>query len=338
MDAPLKENLKMKKILLACDPSHIDPPLRRSLGHLLKSACQIKVAHNGGQVLDHLHDQAYDLIIIDFEIPGADSLELVESVQYIDPGVPVILMMQAEHRCIWDTACRLKTTPIIRPFKPLKFLRLVDKLLHQQLNRYRRLGETLTAALEGLCAQTAGPCAFLVEESGQVLMIGGEPCGWSIDDLGRLVAEKAMPAGEPVHTDHLAAAAPAGSPLPPGQECGLYVTLVTDHLRLALLSAPPGGRNGHLTWPAIDVAARQIRAAFYSHAAGDSEAALPQALATPHRFITLTLCPPACPPVAAPEPETQEEWDQEETAINWGIITNNSDLLSRLQAFCQIDR
>lgn len=329
----------MKKILLACDPSHIDTPLRRSLGHLLKSACQIDVAHNGSQVFDQLHDQAYDLIIVDFEIPGADSLELVESAQYIDPGVPIILMLQAEHRAIWDTACRLKAAPITRPFKPLKFLRLVDKLLHQQLNRYRRLGETLTAALEDLCAQTAGPCAFLVEESGQVLMTAGEPGGWPVDELGRLIAEKAMPDGKPGHTDHLAAPAPAGSPLPPGQECGLYVILVTDNLRLALLSAPPVGRNGHLTWPAVDVAARQIRAAFYSQVAcGDSEASLPQALATPHRFITLTLRPAACPPAAAPDPETQDEWDQEDTAVNWGIITHNSDLLSRLQAFCQLGR
>lgn len=331
----------MKKILVACDQLHIDVPLRRSLGHLLKS-CHIDVVHNGDQAFDELHRQAYDLIIIDFDIPGVDSLELVESIQFIDPGVPVILMLQPAHRSIWDMACHLKAHPIICPFKPLTFLRLVDKLLHKQLNRYRRLADTLTTILETLTIQTTAPCAFLSEESGEVLITTGEKDQWPVAELSAAVVESVFASQElPGETQTIFM--PGSSQI--NRACSLYVTQVTDGLCLALLSSSTGNMPVKDIWPALDRAATQTRAALYSQVAassangqnGDERAVLPPAPL--HRFISVQLEPAAetCPP-AGPDPETEDfddEWDQE-MAVNWGIITDNSDLLSRLQDFCQI--
>ena len=132
----------MKRILVACDPSRMDAPLRRSLAHLIKS-CDISIVHNGHAAFDEIGAKPFDLIVVDFQLTGIDSLELVESLQYIDPGVPVILLIQESHKSIKDEAPRAKAQPILCPFNPLKFLRLVDKLLHQQLNRYRQLAGTL---------------------------------------------------------------------------------------------------------------------------------------------------------------------------------------------------
>lgn len=332
----------MKKILLACDQLHIDVPLRRSLGHLLKS-CHIDVVHNGDQVFDVLHRQAYDLIIIDFDMPGADSLELVESVQYIDPGVPVILMLRQAHRSVWDLACHYKAHPIICPFKPLTFLRLVDKLLHRQLNRYRRLADTLTTILETLNTQTAAACAFLSAESGEVLIAAGEKERWPVTELSELVVEAVFADQELPNETETTIITPCDSQI--NKACGLYVTQVTDGLCLTLLSSSAGGLPIKDVWPALDRAATQIRAALYNQVAagsptgqgGDERAVLPP---TPrHRFISVQLQPTSeiCS-LVSPAEETEkfdDDWDQE-TAINWDIITNNSNLLSRLQDFCQI--
>lgn len=331
----------MKKILLACDQLHIDVPLRRSLAHLLKS-CHIDVVHNGDQVFGELHRQAYDLIIIDFDIPGADSLELVESIQFIDPGVPVILMLQQAHRSMWDMACHLKAHPIICPFKPLTFLRLVDKLLHKQLNRYRRLADTLNTILETLTTQTTAPCAFLSEESGEVLVTTGEKDQWPVAELSAAVVESIFTDQEqPAETQTIFM--PGGSQI--NRACSLYVTQVTDGLCLTLLSPSAGSLPVKDIRPALDRAATQIRAALYSQVAagsangqsGDERAVLPPVPL--HRFISVQLQPAAetcLPAVPAAEAENfDDEWDQE-TAVNWSIITDNSNLLSRLQDFCQI--
>ena len=332
----------MKKILLACDQLHIDVPLRRSLGHLLKS-CHIDVVHKGDQVFDELHQQAYDLIIIDFDMPGVDSLELIESVQFVDPGVPVILMLQQAHRSMWDMACHLKAHPIICPFKPLTFLRLVDKLLHKQLNRYRRLADNLTTILESLNTQTAAPCAFLSEESGEILIATGEKDQWPLAELSAMVVENVFADLEPPNETQTMFM-PGGSHI--HQACSLYVTQVTDGLCLTLLSSSPGGLPVKDIWPFLDRAATQTRAALYSQVvagsaygqSGDERAVLPPVPL--HRFISVQLQPAAadaCPP-AGPTTEEEafdDEWDQE-TAVNWGIITDNSSLLGRLQDFCQI--
>ena len=83
----------MKRILIVCDHANIDPPLRRSLAHLVQS-CEIEVVGDGYQAFRELSEAAFDSIIVDSEITGIDCLELAESIEFIDPGVPIILMLK----------------------------------------------------------------------------------------------------------------------------------------------------------------------------------------------------------------------------------------------------
>jgi len=177
-----------KNILLVCEHPQLDLPLQRSLAHLAK-CCEITHVYEGHQFFEQLSTAVFDLIIINFEIGDYDGLELVESVQYIDPGVPVILMVDESQKAIWQAALRLKAQPIIRPFKPLSFLRLVDKLLHQHLNYYRQLTATLKTVLAALANQTSAQCAVLLDESGEVILITGEIPGVSPAQLGERLAE-----------------------------------------------------------------------------------------------------------------------------------------------------
>jgi len=65
------------------------------------------------------------------------------------------------------------------PFQTAQVFAVGDKLLHQQLNRYRQLANTLENTLETLRQQTNTPGVFLVEDNGQVLLSKGdlgEPC------------------------------------------------------------------------------------------------------------------------------------------------------------------
>jgi DNA-binding NtrC family response regulator len=121
-------------MLLACPPLQVDPQLRRSLVRLVNS-CHIEIVHDGYQLFQILSDRTFDLFIIDFAIPGIDSLELIESIRYIDPGVPVILIVPQNQPGLAKMAQQLMAHPIIRPFEPITFLRLVDRLLPQRLGQ-----------------------------------------------------------------------------------------------------------------------------------------------------------------------------------------------------------
>ena len=330
----------MKRILVACDHSRMDAPLRRSLAHLVKS-CDISVAHDGHSAFEEISLQPFDLIIIDFALGGIDSLELVESIQYIDPGVPVILLVQPAHKAI-KTAAFLKAQPIMCPFKPLKFLRLVDKLLHQQLNRYRQLANTLETALETLRQQTNTPGVFLIEDNGQVLLSKGDLGEILLEALGNLAVgltvldeelNKLFVQDKVLHNHYQQAP----------KDHGLYVTPVSGNLHLALLSPlTPLAPTADAIWPWLDKAAINIHLAFdrYNQAItgeGPDESAKYQIKPQEHLFIPLslesTLSEASAAPVRAEISDDSE--DEEEIAVNWQIITNASNLLARLQSLSQ---
>lgn len=311
----------MKKILVACPHSQIDAPLRKSLAHLTKS-CKISIVHDGYSAFDEISAQAFNLIIIDSELPGIDSLEVVEGIQYIDPDVPVILILKQNYSGVWKAIRHFNAHPIIRPFKPLRFLRLVDNLLHQHLSQYRHLAERLKTILETLRDQTGAPCAFLVEDSGQILIASGDLAGISLELLGNLAA-KFILAGE---TQELSEQVEL---FPVPQNHGLYLTFVTANLYLTLISTPVGQpQESAQIWRQVNLAVSQSRVALYDQLRIDMTP-LSQSNHSPSRlFIPLKFSPDSKP--------SQEKDEVTDIPINWNLISNTTGLLSRLDNFCRI--
>lgn len=316
----------MKKILVACHPSQIDGPLRKCLAHLTQS-CKITLARDGYSAFDEICAQAFDLIIIDSLLPGIDSLEVIEGIQYVDHGVPIILMLNQICKGVWDTVCHLEAHPITRPFKPLRFLRLVDKLLHQHLNHYRKLAERLTTNLETLRAQTNAPCTFLVEDSGQVLMASGEVAGLSLDSLGRLAMEGLARGGEvqPLLTQ------PETLHLYPqlARNHGVYVMFVAANLYLVLISAATADPHELVaTWEQLDAAISQIKVAFYDQIRTDISSLGSGYSRIPQIFFPLAF--------TADNDQSLLPEDHDEIAVNWQILSTSSTILSRLDDFCRV--
>jgi DNA-binding NarL/FixJ family response regulator len=338
----------MKSILVVCDHSHIDVPLRRSLAHLVKS-CEIKIASDGYQTFGALKDRVFDLIIIDFEIAGIDSMELLESIEYIDPGVPTILMVKKRHKAIWSQARHLKANPILRPFKPLTFLRLVDILLHQQLERYRELGHTLQSILERLCTQTEASLAFLVDGSGQLLIATSEAEHVPIEQLAKLAATKLATNATGFSKELAAEDEALITPEPTEKNHELYLTTIVQNLNLALIAPVTGAFLTPSTiWAQVDIAAMEVKRAFYENAfvAETSSADTPPSNeedvtnaredADQNRVLVplkLNIVPTL---VSTPAQDTGEDEEEDEVSVNWQIISNDSNVLSRLADFCQV--
>lgn len=321
----------MKNILLICQRLHIDTPLRRSLAHLVNS-CYIEIIPSGHLALDVLKLKTFDLVIIDSALPDIDSLELVESIDYTDPGLPVILMVRQEHRLLWGPARSAGASPILRPFKPLAFLRLIDTLLHAQLERYRELAKTLELALLTLSNQTQASLAFLVDGSGSVLLTtkADEPL---LESLARLVSAPLVDQEPDPELDSLIA------PQASEADHELYSLAVTENLRLAALL--PIGLAAPVIplWLQLEVTGYAIKEAFIEYeltradliapeiSAAD-EAAGAERLVIPLKLDTDLSQPPLAP---------FEEGEEENLYVNWQIISNNATVLNRLQEFCQIN-
>jgi CheY-like chemotaxis protein len=308
---------------MVCERSHFDSAIRRSLAHLVKS-CQIEIVPDGFHAFEQLLEQTFNLIIIDAEVEGIDGLELAESVAFIDPGVPVILMLKQAHRVLWGDARALGADPILRPFKPLTFLRLVDTLLHQHLERYRFLSEVMAAALEELNRQPDITCAFLLDDSGQRLMSAGSCDDELLAQLSQLACSRFAPALEPPHEAGLLLAPDASQ-----ADHRLCVVPVIETLWLALLTPSADDpyqaarRMHHLTF-----AAHKIQAALAENSAlaaatlepGQADAGDVDSLIIPLQLEAI--------PAKVIDPTPPD--DDDEDSINWQILANTA-ILDRLQ-------
>ena len=309
----------MKSILVICNRSHIDNPLRKSMAHLAKS-CQIEIASDGIQAFDTLTTKTFDLIVVDFEITGIDGLEMVESIGYIDPGVPVILMLKQKHKVLWDQACCLNAHPIYHPFKPLTFLRLVDTLLHQHLERYRNLSKQLHTALETLTRHPNTKCAFITEADGQILMSAGSVKETRLEALGKALVDKLNP-----DRNHFEVAPPVQISDPFEKEYNLYATCITEGLNLGVVATP----KATTVWINIDVAVQSIQHSLCKNTPLEyNELTVPSPPnKTPRVTISLE---PSVKSMPLPLPNPVQS-DTDDVIVNWQILSNNSVVLNRLQ-------
>jgi DNA-binding NarL/FixJ family response regulator len=308
----------MKTILMVCDRANIDRPLRRSLAHLVKS-CQIEIAADGYEAFQELLAHAFDLVVIDFEIAGLDSLELIDSIGYVDPGVPIIVMLKQEHKAVWGDARFLRANPILRPFKPLVFLRLVDTLLHQHLERYRELSETMAQSLSNLNRLDGVSFTFLVDDSGQVLQATTDLDNELMQTLGRMASlqQKAVDEQYLKQFEKIVAASSRE------KDHDLYIAPVIDSLLLGVLAqGQPGALPSDEVWRGADEAARHIRQAIAESAYIEDLLSNDVAGET------------SVPLKLSDQPELASEsepLDVDEEAVNWAIISGQSGVLSRLQ-------
>lgn len=331
----------MKTALIVCRQSNIDTPLRRSLAHLVKS-CRVEVVSDGYQAFNELQANTFDLIIIDSEIDGIDGLELAESIEHIDPGVPLIFMLKQSQKALWGPARQVAANPIFRPFKPITFLRLIDTLLHQQVERYRGLSDSLQSILHTLQSQTNTLEAFLIEDSGQILVSTDDVENPIMRSLGYLAANRVVTQGlfntEPDEEDTLLAKNLSE------KDHELFITPVFENLHLALIAPvtlPQTPANE--TWNQIDAAVQEIKQTFIEYTTlqatptangvsknyKDTVTGSQLSSNKKHILVPLKLDAQITPPVKDSEPD-------DDVAVNWNILSNSSTVLNRLHDFCQI--
>ncbi|MCB0213782.1 MAG: response regulator [Anaerolineae bacterium] len=306
-------------------------PLRRSLAHLANS-CQIEILSTGHQALNELKVRAFDLVIIDSRISDLDSLELAESVSYLDPDVPVILMLSAAHHSLETPARALDANPILRPFKPLEFLRLVDILLHQHLERYRNLARSMRQILASLTHQTQAQHIFFVDAVSETVAFTPAPENETIRCLAQQAIKAIKDASVEPSADRWAINS-AHELLQCNQ--ALFINTITENIYLILTLSESGFYlDSEEVWASIEQAIAEIRQALQASVPsstillGDEENGEYEAATAIRLYIAPNLIGSTAPDEE--EPDAQKE----STAVNWQLISEPPSVLDRLKNYC----
>ena len=117
--------LKPPRVLVVDDERYV----RGLLSELLTIwGCEADVASNGTEGLKLFKQQSYDLVLIDYVMPGCSGLELVEHVRTSDAAVGVIMLTASGAEL--DSHVRRLGFTLLR--KPLQIDRL-EKAVRQTL-------------------------------------------------------------------------------------------------------------------------------------------------------------------------------------------------------------
>ncbi len=328
----------MRNILVVCQDGHITQALKPSIAHLEKSS-DVEIVIDLSQTLDLMAYQSFDLTIIDFPSFDMETIGLLEILHYIDASMPIILILDAQEQPELDLKFQFQVRTLRRPYKSVQFLRLADRLLHRQLNRYRHLAEEIQAKLWELQRRTNAKCAFLVEESGHILLSTDT---LPVEALAQLAEQiTSIPTSNETASDTLDE---------PSHR--LFTSTALNHLRLALLTQPKSTTKQNVVWKIIDTTVLDIIVAFNNYQqqispdAGLNNGSIPrqtkQCITLSDDFINSL-------PTASPSPTedvinwqiinqsraTPESQASSANQVNWDLISD-SNLLQRLDHFCSL--
>lgn len=148
-------NEKKKRILWTDDEIDI---LRSHILFLNEKGYDVDIATNGNDAVDLIHNNQYDLILLDENMPGISGIDTLNRIREINSEIPVVMITKSEEENIMETAIGSKIADyLIKPVNPNQILLTVKKNLETRklITRettsayqaeFRNLGEMINQA------------------------------------------------------------------------------------------------------------------------------------------------------------------------------------------------
>ena len=105
--------------------------LKPHIMFLKQKGYNVTTANSGSDALDCVAAEAFDLIILDENMPGLSGLETLSQIKQLQPEVPVIMITKSEEENIMNQAIGNKIADyLIKPVNPNQILMSLKKNLH----------------------------------------------------------------------------------------------------------------------------------------------------------------------------------------------------------------
>ncbi|RMF58094.1 MAG: response regulator [Calditrichaeota bacterium] len=122
----------MKKILVAED----DRNLSKSIDTWLTlEGFEVVTVYNGGEALNKLLHQKYDLLITDIAMPHLNGLELINEIRRINPTLPIMVVSGKLNQELVEDLQQLGVNYILsKPIKPIEFRKMIETVFDGTLH------------------------------------------------------------------------------------------------------------------------------------------------------------------------------------------------------------
>lgn len=157
----------------------VDDEIQGFRPHILllrQHGAEVDTAERAEEALRALERARYDLVILDYRMPGMDGLELFRRIRARQPNLPVALVtMMTDVEVLEESLVLEAVDYIVKPVQPTQLIALVKKLQTQEV-RKRRLGPQFVALYQKLQSFPDTAAGWL--EKGNLLL------RWMADHFG----------------------------------------------------------------------------------------------------------------------------------------------------------
>ncbi len=142
----------------------IDDEIELLKGHIMfleKKGYEVDTVTNGFDAVDRCSERAYDLILLDENMPGISGLETLQRIKEIAPTTPVVMVTKSEEENIMDQAIGSKIADyLIKPVNPTQILLSLKKNIHQR--------EIYTEQTQTAYQQNFGALGMLIDDATRI--------------------------------------------------------------------------------------------------------------------------------------------------------------------------
>ena len=126
-------NRPLARLLIADD----DAALRMTIGKLYtKVGYEVVLAGNGEVALDYVRDQAFDVALIDLNMPKTNGIEILKMLKKYAPGMPVIIFTSMADREVYDEVISHGIDRFLtKPLRQSELLSLVRDVINNKTNK-----------------------------------------------------------------------------------------------------------------------------------------------------------------------------------------------------------
>lgn len=114
----------------------VDDEIEQLKAHLLfleKKGYEVVTVSNGTDAIEECTTKAFDLVLLDEQMPGLSGLETLQRIKQLQPALPVVMVTKSEEENIMEQAIGQKIADyLIKPVNPNQILLTLKKNIHRK--------------------------------------------------------------------------------------------------------------------------------------------------------------------------------------------------------------
>jgi CheY-like chemotaxis protein/predicted regulator of Ras-like GTPase activity (Roadblock/LC7/MglB family) len=200
-----------KRVLIVDDEPNVAMMLSDTL-EVLGDDYTFEIAHSGGEALEKINHENFNVVITDYNMPGMTGLDLAQAIRHVSPTTQVVLMTGYGTEELRNVASKLQVDGYLdKPFSIQQIRQVVQHAIGQTKKQAKDakpsptgLDDAAYKKLTDLRSNTGALCVLLITSNGYPVSVVGHTDKLDVTTASTLVAANFLAAAElanMLHTD-----------------------------------------------------------------------------------------------------------------------------------------